>query len=131
MQQISIFSPDTGEIVSRKTVLDKSEIVKNTPAGYGWILGDYDPKTHCIRKVMGKYCAVPKAEPLPQEVAYEVVRATVNQRLAATDWSQMPDAPLSKKKQTEFRKYREELRAFKDSYEPVLSPVYPTPPSKK
>ena len=53
-------------------------------------------------------------------------------RLKATDWTQMPDSPLSTDKKTEFSTYRQALRDLPASHTTTLDVddiVWPTEPS--
>lgn len=43
---------------------------------------------------------------------FSSIRATRNARLAATDWTQGADSPLSDSKKAEWATYRQELRDF-------------------
>ncbi|NHB94563.1 hypothetical protein C5469_21460 [Photorhabdus cinerea] len=46
-----------------------------------------------------------------------------------TDWTQVPDSPLSAEKMTEFVKYRQLLRDIPQTYADPDSIVWPTMPS--
>jgi len=57
----------------------------------------------------------PIFEPLPCERPAErltsgAMRAKRNALLAASDWTQLPDVPLSKEKKADWKRYRKELR---------------------
>ena len=45
-----------------------------------------------------------------QVLAWQTLRITRNGQLSATDWTQMPDAPLSNEDKMVWQKYRQELR---------------------
>lgn len=52
-----------------------------------------------------------------------------NQRLIASDWTQLPDVPLSPAEVTNWRTYRQELRDYLDGVtDPFNPPAFPTPP---
>jgi len=55
------------------------------------------------------------------------IRAERNRRLSDSDWSQMPDAPLSADQLEEWRVYRQELRDFPEICDPA-NPVWPEMP---
>lgn len=60
------------------------------------------------------------------------VRRPRNFALANTDWTQMPDSPLSAAKKAEWAAYRQELRDMTDVYADIQDPndiVPPTMPS--
>jgi hypothetical protein len=53
-----------------------------------------------------------------------------NELLAKSDWTQVPDSPLSDSKKTEWQTYRQTLRDMpsQEGFDP-LNPTYPTEPS--
>ena len=53
-----------------------------------------------------------------------------NAKLAKSDWTQVPDSPLSDSKKTEWQTYRQLLRDMpsQEGFDP-LNPTYPTEPS--
>ena len=60
-------------------------------------------------------------------IAFREVR---NTKLAASDWTQVSDSPLSDSKKTEWQTYRQALRDMpsQEGFDP-LNPTYPTEPS--
>ena len=50
------------------------------------------------------------ANPISDINAWEIVRSMRNNELTATDWTQMPDSPLTTAKKTEWAVYRQALR---------------------
>jgi hypothetical protein len=58
------------------------------------------------------------------------VRRPRNYDLAQSDWTQMPDAPLSAAKKTEWAAYRQELRDLTTVYANVQDPKDVVPPTK-
>ena len=50
------------------------------------------------------------AEPISDEDAWAIVRAMRNNELTATDWTQLPDSPLTPEKKAEWAIYRQALR---------------------
>lgn len=76
-----------------------------------------------------------QSKPTENEVQDEITRLTLEEpftackeeakkRIAASDWSVLPDVNISNK--AEFEAYRAELRAF--IINPVVDPVFPTEP---
>lgn len=61
---------------------------------------------------------------LTLEEPFNVCKDEAKKRIAATDWSVLPDVNISNK--AEFEAYRAELRAL--IITPVATPVYPTEP---
>jgi hypothetical protein len=58
------------------------------------------------------------------------VRRPRNYELAQSDWTQMPDAPLSVAKKAEWAAYRQELRDLTTVYANVQDPKDVVPPTK-
>ncbi len=58
------------------------------------------------------------------------VRTPRNFDLAMSDWTQMPDAPLSKEQKAAWAQYRQELRDLTKVYADVQSPADVIPPTK-
>ena len=50
------------------------------------------------------------ANPISDINAWEIVRSMRNNELTATDWTQMPDSPLTTAKKAEWAVYRQALR---------------------
>tara|TARA_B100001029_G_scaffold115850_1_gene95949 strand:- start:2269 stop:2559 length:291 start_codon:yes stop_codon:yes gene_type:complete len=57
-----------------------------------------------------KAAAVKMAEDADKD--FTSIRASRNQRLASTDWTQGADSPLTDAKKTEWATYRQELRDY-------------------
>ena len=55
--------------------------------------------------------------PYTEAQALSAVRALRNARLFDTDWTQLPDAPLSEAQKARWRSYRQELRDMMDDFE--------------
>ncbi len=55
------------------------------------------------------------------------VRFTRNQLIAATDWTQLPDSPLSEEKRAEWATYRQALRDITNTAD-VNNIVWPEKP---
>ena len=56
------------------------------------------------------------------------IRKVRDQRLAATDWTQVSDAPLTKAKVAEFKTYRQALRDITQTFDSPFKVVWPTKP---
>lgn len=60
----------------------------------------------------------------------EWVRGPRNFHLARSDWTQMPDSPLSAAKKAEWAAYRQELRDMTTLYADIQSPSEVVPPTR-
>lgn len=56
------------------------------------------------------------------------IKALRNALLAACDWTQVPDVPLSEQQKLAWAAYRQELRDFPAICDPA-NPVWPVPPT--
>jgi len=63
--------------------------------------------------------------PSPKLVFVEELREERDKRLTASDFSQLPDTPLTEEARTTWRSYRQSLRDLPENYIPVESPEWP------
>lgn len=56
------------------------------------------------------------------------LRSERNARLAACDWTQMPDSPLSEGDVAAWRAYRQQLRDLPETLADPRNPIWPTRP---
>lgn len=63
----------------------------------------------------------------PPQAVLEL-RARRNQLLAATDWTALPDVPLSEERRQQWQAYRQALRDVTDQPDP-FNIVWPAPPA--
>lgn len=61
-------------------------------------------------------------------VAWALLRAERDGRLAETDWTQLPDAPLTVEQVAAWRTYRQQLRDLPANTEDPRNPIWPTRP---
>lgn len=73
---------------------------------------------------------------VPQDIPEDVIladhkreiKSIRNRLLSATDYTQIPDVPISSEKVAEFAIYRQELREIADKYDYCHEVVWPTKP---
>jgi hypothetical protein len=68
-------------------------------------------------------------ENIPDDYLIERMRIARNDLLAASDWTQMSDSPLTDAKKTEWATYRQALRDFPASWTPADTANFPDQPS--
>lgn len=100
MNTFTIYNLESGEILY-STTTDTPIDVMGLQDGEGIITGNYQSNEHII--VDGK--AVIRTDNV-----LEILRANRNSLLSESDWTQMPDSPLSASKKTEWATYRQALR---------------------
>lgn len=108
MKTVTFYSPETGDIISSCS-MPEAEIADNTPPDclvyYGYING----QTHMV--VNGEPVEKPPAAVVEPEIDVErEMRIMRNRLLFASDWTQMPDAPLTEAQRAEWAAYRQALR---------------------
>ena len=54
---------------------------------------------------------------------------TRDRLLSLSDWTQLPDAPLTDSKKTEWTTYRQALRDMPPTVSDINNPTYPTEPT--
>ncbi len=141
-QYYTIFSKTTGAI---RVVLTCSEI--DLPLNYdaekeSFLQENIDGSKYYIDVLTNTLVAIPEKPNLwfdfdfttKQWVGNEVrARFDVNERrkklLIASDWTQLPNNPLSTEKQTAWATYRQELRDITNQSEYPLNVTWPTKPN--
>lgn len=85
--------------------------------------GPAKPNEHCVFHVPTKTWADPRTA----ETQWAAVRAERNRKIAATDWTQLPDVPLDTK--AAWAAYRQALRDITGQPDPfnIVWPIPPTP----
>jgi hypothetical protein len=137
MIQATYYQSSDGRIVSRATLLNEQEVEQNKPEGCTYFIGDYDQDLVWFPN--GQIQTIP---PKPDSFydfdystgqwvaddasAMRALRDERNRRLAASDWTQVPDAPVD---QAAWAAYRQQLRDLPDNTEDPRNPVWPTPPA--
>ena len=74
----------------------------------------------------GEFMPAPEPEP-DYEAQWALVRAKRNRLLAASDWTQLPDSPISNIQMQEWAAYRQELRDITSQPDP-FNIIWPTEP---
>jgi hypothetical protein len=92
---------------------------------YAWIDGEPDIKKY--RVVAGSLVLIPTKEVEAKEIeqAWVELRNTRDRKLAACDWTQVPDAPVD---QEAWKVYRQQLRDFPETVTDPRTPTWPTQP---
>jgi len=66
---------------------------------------------------------------LDEENLWDAVRGYRNYLLAQSDWTQLPDSPLTESKKAEWQENRRALRDITETFKNPSEVVFPTPPS--
>ena len=125
-QEVSIYEKATGVVVQTLYVEQESHIHINSD--HDFIVGSYKP---------GEYKVVDGAAqsytpPYVSGTNTGEVRRQRNRLLEESDWTQVPDSPLSNSKNAEWATYRQTLRDLLASYSDSTAPedvTWPTEPS--
>ena len=96
--------------------------VSDEPLAPNWIASD----TAAIGDLYEDGQFVPP--PPNYDAQWAIVRAERNAKLAASDWTQLPDAPLTAEQKAQWATYRQELRDVTAQPDPfnIVWPVAPT-----
>lgn len=70
----------------------------------------------------------PRSEDIRLAVAWARVRELRQHRLANTDWTMLPDVPMTVERRQQWQAYRQALRDITDQPDP-FNIVWPTPPA--
>ena len=129
MKWVTYYDRETGEITSVKKLKDDAEVSQNRPFGVDFIPGRYDPNTQRIEGGIAVH-SDPTPEPVtPIEVHWLTLRQERNARLAASEWTQVADNPLTEAQRVEWRVYRQALRDLPDNTNDPANPVWPEQPA--
>ena len=124
---ISIYKKDTGIITQVLSVSQESDIIIGDDFGY--VDGNY--KSGQFKVVNNKVVSHTPDYVVGKNESD--VREKRDKLLNFSDWTQMPDSPLSESKKTEWATYRQQLRDMMSSYtdnenNTVDNTTFPTPP---
>lgn len=136
MIQVTYYQVSDGRIVSRSTLRNEQEVEQNKPDGCEYVIGDYSQDLVWFPN--GQMQTIPPKPDIFYDFDYTTgqwvaddasamqdLRAKRNLRLAACDWTQVPDAPVDSQA---WAVYRQKLRDLPDNTEDPRYPVWPTPP---
>ena len=128
MKIVSIYNKETKVVVQVLSILNESDI--HIDDKHDWIEGEYEPGEFQV--IDGE--AQPYTQPYISGTNTDAVREIRNKLLQNSDWTQVPDSPLSDSKKAEWATYRQQLRDMMSSYtdsesNTVQAITWPTPPS--
>jgi hypothetical protein len=122
MNTFTIYNLETGEIEhSTTTVAEINEV--GLLDGQGIIEGDYQPN---------EYKIIDGEAVVRTDNALEILRLKRDALLKESDWTLMPDSPLSDAKKTEWATYRQSLRDLPNNNNDITSiddVVFPNKPN--
>jgi hypothetical protein len=105
----SFYRLDTGDFTGSSFSGREKYLHQNTPNGHGAVLGLHDMFTCRVNLNTGEVEAKEDTRDHSAEIAL-AVRAQRAAMLSASDWTQLPDAPLTEQELQEWRAYRQALR---------------------
>ena len=129
MKKISIYNKETKIVVQNMTIKDISTLALDE-SKFDYIEGLYEPEKYKV--VDGVAQLYTKA--YASGINTTLVRKRRNILLQESDWTQVPDSPLSDSKKAEWATYRQQLRDMMSSYtdsetNTVENITWPTRPS--
>lgn len=125
MPTFTFYDPDTGDI--NGWLQGKLESAKSHP--FPFIKGKWSELEYRI--VDGTPYPIPEDEVEANEIkkAEVLLRTKRNNLLSESDWTQVPDAPLTETQKAEWRIYRQKLRDLPANTEDPRNVIWPTKPS--
>lgn len=122
---VTVYDKTDGAIMRCTEVFDPIDAPLQVGAGEAWIEGQSDPNRQVVSN--GVIVDKPQAEIDAYEidVAWKGLRRDRNRRLAASDWTQVPDAPVD---QSAWASYRQELRDLPANTDDPRDIVWPQEP---
>ena len=132
----TIYNPSNGQISSTVYSSKPENLELNLPEGASWIEGDYSADAYYIKS--GAAVELPAKPDYPCNFDYSLeqwvwdedkswadLRSERDKLLVASDWTQVPDAPVD---QPAWATYRQELRVLPDNTEDPRNITWPTKP---
>tara|TARA_R110001632_G_scaffold43319_1_gene109636 strand:- start:204 stop:611 length:408 start_codon:yes stop_codon:yes gene_type:complete len=132
----TVYSPINGQIISTIYSSKVANLELNLPEGSSWIEGEYSGDAYYIKE--GAAVELPAKPDYPADFDYSLeqwvwdedqswddLRSERDKLLAASDWTQVPDAPVD---QPAWATYRQELRELPDNTEDPRNITWPTKP---
>lgn len=113
MSRVCFYLLATGEILPGSLTGPQELIEQNTPAGCGAITGVSDWRRQRVNLATGALEACAPVE-LPADTLAQEARQQRDVLLAASDWTQLADAPLTEEQRAAWAAYRAALRAVPD-----------------
>lgn len=119
------YDTSTGKVVSKLTVPDLDCLALNIQEGQDYIISDWSGDLSLATVVDGEV-----VEGSPTNQTESIARGMRDSLLSSSDWTQIPDSPLTETKKAEWQVYRQELRdLFNDfTYTNIEDVVWPTQP---
>ena len=138
MTKAAIYDPATGRITRTVTVGRESDLALNIQEGEVYVVADASPDRHYIRDgtvieyppkpapwATFDFAAQQWVDARSDDLLFAELRAERNRRLAASDWTQVPDAPVD---QAAWALYRQALRDLPSTTTDPRNPDWPKPP---
>ena len=125
MISITVYDITSGKIL-RKAMLSPEMVEANLSEGEGWIDGFYDPMLFVVEDGVAKKIDNEQLEAAQTDTAWRTLRMVRNSYLAASDWTQVPDAPVDR---AAWATYRQALRDLPYNTTDPRNPAWPTPPA--
>lgn len=128
MIEKSIYSKANG-LLARRMKTSKEPDLSDFPLDEYWIFDTYeDELTKCVDGVVQELLET-EINNLNSDKNLDEFRSDRNNLLAETDWTQVPDSPLSDVVRIQWQTYRQQLRDMPqaDGFDP-LNPTWPTSP---
>ena len=135
--KFTTYDQSTGRILSIISSHSQANIELNIPVGASWVEGEYSANEYYIKD--GTAVTLPAKPDYPchfdyiteawvwdEDRSWQVLRGERDRLLAASDWTQVPDAPVD---QQAWATYRQELRDLPDKTDDPRNPVWPTKPN--
>ena len=131
------YNVETGEILRAITASSREDLMLNVLEHESLIGGSFDPAYFYIKNEHPTL--LPEKPDWPchfdyaleqwvwdESASWSKFKAERNRRLAASDWTQVPDAPVD---QAAWATYRQQLRDLPSNTTDPRNPTWPTPPA--
>jgi hypothetical protein len=124
MMDVTFYDKSSGTI-TRNAFLDGSMVNENLMPNELWIEGLFNKSEYTIEN--GHLVPISSSEIQAAQISegWANLKQMRNSLLAASDWTQVPDAPVD---QAAWATYRQQLRDLPNNTEDPANPAWPTKP---
>jgi hypothetical protein len=126
---ITTYKTSSGEITGTFYTSDEDDLILNVKQDESYIDGEYLPSEFIVVNGLPQRKSDDEILLIVNKKAMRSLRRKRQLDLSSSDWTQMPDAPLTDEKKQEWATYRQQLRDLPENTTDPSNPTWPTQPS--
>jgi hypothetical protein len=126
---ITTYKTSSGEITGTFYTSDEDDLILNVKQDESYIDGEYLSSEFIVVNGVPQRKSDAELLEIQNQKAMKGLRRRRQVDLSSSDWTQMPDAPLTDEKKQEWATYRQQLRDLPENTTDPSNPTWPTQPS--